>query len=489
MGSLKNKMIFLSVGILALYYVLVSLFSIIFMEPYYLHQVQQNLISAYDRLRQEGEYQLSTISELEETNISLIIADAETLELLYCTPQMPKRFMERIQLDFLPYVRDQAEKTETGYHINSDELYQQTASGATVFDGRRVTLGGITEYYVVDLSTSYAFVSQATTISVQFSLVVGLMVMIMAAMVFSKMSSLVTEPVTQITHIAGKIAHLDFSQKCRTDLGGEIGLMADSVNTMSDMMQEHISQLQAANQQLKEDIRLREEQEKARKDLVANLSHDLKTPIGLISGYADGLRSGMVKTDKEIKEYCDVICDESDRMMAMILRMMELFRLESGTVSLEKEPFDLADLLNYLVEIFSNEMQRAGIQFTSEYKDGLFVFSDYFAVEQVLTNYMQNAVSHMGEGKQLRLWVEEKEETYRICIFNSAAAIPTEQQGRIWDGFYRLDKSRSQRASGLGLSIVRSNMELLGGEYGMENTEGGVIFWAEFSKSRDEKDE
>lgn len=93
--------------------------------------------------------------------------------------------------------------------------------------------------------------------------------------------------------------------------------MANSVNTMSDVMQDYITRLQTANDQLKEDIRLQQEQVEARKNLVSNLSHDLKTPIGLISGYADGLRSGMAKTDDEVREYCDVICDESDRMMSM----------------------------------------------------------------------------------------------------------------------------------------------------------------------------
>ena len=124
------------------------------------------------------------------------------------------------------------------------------------------------------------------------------------------------------------------------------------------------------------------------------------------------------------------------------------------------------------------------IDFQKDYPDSLYITSDYFCVEQVVTNYMQNAVSHMGEGKQLRVSVQDKGSRYRVSLFNSAQPIPLEEQGRIWDSFYRLDKSRtrSRRESGLGLSIVRSNMELLGGEYGVENTEGGVIFWAEFPK-------
>lgn len=483
-SSLRRNLIMLSMGVLALYYTLVSLFSILFMEPYYLHKVERTLINAYGTLTEMDELDLSTVANLEESNLSIIIADIDSMEVLY-NSQMPDQFMREMVANILPFIRDHASASSTGYDINTDEMYRSTAAGATTSGGRRVTLGGVTDRYILDISTSYASISQATGISVQFSLIVGLMVMVLAVLAYSRMSSAVIHPITQITNIANQIAHLDFSQKCDVEMGGEIGLMAESVNTMSDFMQTYIAQLQSANEQLKADIQQKKEQEEARKNLVANLSHDLKTPIGLIAGYADGLRQGMAKTDAEVREYCDVICDESDRMMTMILKMMELFRLESGTVQLEPEEFDLADLLNYEAEIFSMEIERKGLEFTSEYGENLYVTTDYFSAEQVLTNYMQNAISHISGGNCLRLWVTESEECYRVQIFNSAAPIAEEELPRLWDSFYRLDKSRgrSGRESGLGLSIVKSNMELLGGGYGVENVSGGVIFWAEFPKS------
>lgn len=489
-GSLRHRLILLSIGVLALYYVLVSLFSIVFMEPYYLHKVEQSLVDAYRTVRREGELNLDTIADLEEGNLTFIIAERESLKVVYNSQMSDKALGDMVD-HLLPYIREQGTNSDTGYNINANEFYQHTTSGAVVSGERRVTLGGVTDDYVLDISTSYASIAQATTISVQFSLVVGLLVMIMAVVAFSRMSSLVTEPMSQITSIAQQIAHLDFSQKCQSDLGGEIGVMADSVNTMSDFMQDYIGKLQAANEQLKKDIELQHEQDEARKNLVSNLSHDLKTPIGLISGYADGLRSGMARTDAEMKEYCDVICDESDRMMTMIQKMMELFRLESGTVEMVKEEFDLADLLDYVTEIFTIEIEREQIHFVRDYHDSLYILADYFSVEQVITNYMQNAVSHMGSGKELSLRVLEKPEWYRVEVFNSAAPIPPEEQNKIWDSFYRLDKSRtrSRRESGLGLSIVRSNMELMGSGFGVENTDGGVIFWAEFARSPESENE
>ena len=481
-SSLRRSLILLSVGVLVLYYFLVFLFSALFMEPYYLHKVEMSLIDAYHTLANAGEYDDATLSSLEESNLSIILADRETYEILY-NSRLPWPGMED---HLIPSLQAYAADTPEGYNIITGELREHTASGAQYSSGRRVVLGGVTELYVVEISTSYASIAQSTAISMQFSLIVGLAVMLLAILGFSRMSALVTGPITQITSIANQIAHLDFSQKCNVSMGGEIGDMAESVNTMSDFMQSYIAQLQEANQQLKADIAQKKEQEIARKNLMANLSHDLKTPIGLISGYADGLRSGMVKTDEEIREYCDVISDESDRMMTMIQKLMELFRLESGTVELEIEEFDLADLLDYVADIFSVEMDRAVITFTARYGRNMYVTTDYFAAEQVITNYMQNAVTHIRGGNEISLSVEERESSYRVLLQNSADPIPDEELPRIWDSFYRLDKSRKRSGStqsGLGLSIVKSNMELLGGDYGAENVEGGVVFWAEFQKS------
>lgn len=483
-SSLRRNLIVLALSVLVLYYLMMVLFNALFMEPYYLHRVEKTLVSAYDTLRDCGTYDLETVSQLEENNLTIVIADRDTDEILY-NSQVSDRYMPDFKDRLLPYIKENAMAADTGYNINTDEMRQHTTSGATYTSEKRVMLGGITDQYVVEISTSYASISQASSISMQFSLIVGLMVMILAALAFSRMSSAVVGPITQITSIAQQIAHLDFSQKCDVRAGGEIGDMARSVNTMSDFMQTYIAQLQAANEQLKADIQLQKEQEEARRNLVANLSHDLKTPIGLISGYADGLRHGMAKTDTEIKEYCDVICDESDRMMVLILKMMELFRLESGTVTLEPEEFDLGDLLNYEVEIFSMEMERAGIQLKKEYAGSLYVNTDYFSVEQVVTNYMQNAITHMNQGNQMSLRVTEKGSFYRVSLFNSSAPIPEEELPRLWDSFYRLDKSRRRagRESGLGLSIVKRNMELLGGGYGVANVDGGVVFWADFPRA------
>ena len=141
--------------------------------------------------------------------------------------------------------------------------------------------------------------------------------------------------------------------------------------------------------------------------------------------------------------------------------------------------------MSYEIEIFSVEIERAGIHFTSEFTDSLYVTTDYHAAEQVITNYMQNAISHMGPNRKMSLRVEDAGDYYRVSIFNSADKIPEEELPRLWESFYRLDQSRGRdrQHSGLGLSIVKSNMDLLGSDYGVRNTAGGVVFWAEFSKS------
>ena len=156
---------------------------------------------------------------------------------------MPDQFMKDMEQRILPFIRDNAMASDLGYNINTDELMRFTTSGARSTGIRRVTLGGVTDLYILDISTSYASISQATGISIQFSLIVGLMVMVLAVLAYSRMSSSVLRPVSQITSVANQIAHLDFSQKCDVDMGGELGVMAESVNTMSDTMQTYIAQL------------------------------------------------------------------------------------------------------------------------------------------------------------------------------------------------------------------------------------------------------
>ena len=484
-GSFRGKLITLSVGVLVCYQMLVILFNILFMEPYYLHRVERSLINAYKTLAAMEELDSTVVSQLEEDNLSIVIASREDMTILYNSQTPPDQMHDMVDR-VLPQIEETAQDLTDGYFVNTNEIRTKNQSGSSHANTmRRVTLGGITDYYLVDISTTYASIDQAISVSMQFSMLVGIIIILIGTIAYSRLSTLVTRPVAQITDIANKIAHLDFSERCDVNTNDEIGDMAVSINTMSDFMQTHIQQLEQANQLLKEDMHLRHEQNIARNNLLANLSHDLKTPIGLISGYADGLRSGMAKTDTEIREYCDVIVDESDRMMNLIVRMMELFRLESGSVELQPEEFDLADLLNYIVEIFTIEVDRYGLNFTQDYSDCLYIHEDYFSVEQVLTNYMQNAISHMGQEHELKLYVKDTGSSYRVCVFNSAAPLAEDELSHIWDSFYRGDKSRtrSRRESGLGLSIVRGNMELMGGAYGVRNVPGGIEFMAEFAKS------
>ena len=231
-SSLRRSLIMLSVGVLVLYYVLVFLFSALFMEPYYLHKVEQTLIHAYETIIRESEYDLTTISELEEHNLEIIIADLDTCNILY-NSRSGRPAPPEFETFILPTIRDQASASDTGYNIMTDERQEHTAAGASYSSGKRVVLGGVSDRYILDISTSYASISESSAISMQFSLIVGLMVMILAILAFSRMSAMVVEPITQITSIANQIAHLDFSQKCSVNIGGEIGDMARSVNTMS----------------------------------------------------------------------------------------------------------------------------------------------------------------------------------------------------------------------------------------------------------------
>jgi len=288
----------------------------------------------------------------------------------------------------------------------------------------------------------------------------------------------------EMSETADQIARLDFSARCRRSRCREMDDLGLSLNEMADRLQDYTGKLQTANAQLKQDIAEKERAEAARKRLIAGLSHDLKTPIALISGYAEGLSSGMARTPEQVAEYCGVIGEESDRMSALISRMLELSRLESGAVRPEPERFDLSELLDGLAGLFRVEIGKADIALEKDFPPECMVCTDAGAAEQVLTNYVQNAVAHMGEGRRLRIAIRDAGPRWRAEVFNSAPPFSEEERQSIWETFYRGEGSRRRKngESGLGLAIVRGNMELLNLPYGVRNEADGVVFFAEFPK-------
>lgn len=229
------------------------------------------------------------------------------------------------------------------------------------------------------------------------------------------------------------------------------------------------------------DIEQKDRLEQMRNEFLGNVSHELKTPIALIQGYAEGLKEG-VNDDPESREfYCDVIMDEASKMNHMVRNLLDLNQLEFGDEKIQFERFDLTELVKGVLqsmELFA-EQKQAKVRFRQT--EPLYVWGDEYKIEQVVRNYVSNAFNHLAGDMVVEVKIEVKDGIARTTVFNTGKPIPEEDISHIWEKFYKVDKAHTREygGNGIGLSIVKAIMESLHRKYGVENYDNGVAFWFE----------
>ena len=224
------------------------------------------------------------------------------------------------------------------------------------------------------------------------------------------------------------------------------------------------------------------ELENTRQEFVSNVSHELKTPIALIQGYAEGLKEGITDDPESMEFYCDVIMDEANKMNTMVKRLLTLNQIEFGNDEPEMERFDINELIASVAD--ANAI-RAGQKNMSIVFDNRnehnFVWADEYKTEEVLTNYISNALNHCDGKRAIEVRTEKSENggTITVTVYNSGKNIDDEDLERIWEKFYKTDKARTREygGNGIGLSIVKAIMDSMGQEYGVRNVSDGVEFW------------
>jgi signal transduction histidine kinase len=291
-------------------------------------------------------------------------------------------------------------------------------------------------------------------------------------------SNMISKPLIKINSTASKMAKLDFSEHCDINSEDEIGNLASSLNFLSENLNNALSSLREANTKLENDIEHERTLEKMRKEFTASVSHELKTPISLIDGYAEALKDNVV-VDEDRDYYLDVIIDESRRMNNLVSDMLDLSQLESGNFKLIKEEFNIDELISQIVRKFSTMISQKNIDLRVSLIKGQKVNADWDRIEQVLNNLLTNAIRHVDDNGFIKIEMKKDEQWVTVEVENSGKHISEEEQGRIWDNFYKVDKSRNRKlgGTGIGLAIVKNILKLHESEYGVNNTEKGVMFY------------
>ena len=292
----------------------------------------------------------------------------------------------------------------------------------------------------------------------------------------------ITRPIRQLTDISRQMTELDFTAKYEEGNSvKEIEQLGKHMNQLSETLERAIGELKTANNELKSDIEKKEKIDEMRKEFLSNVSHELKTPLALIQGYAEGLKE-CVNDDKDSRDfYCEVIMDEADKMNQMVKKLLTLNQLEFGNDFVEMKRFDLCQLVQGVINATQYLIDADGIELVHECDEPVYVWGDEFLIEEVITNYLSNAIHYAKGDKTIKIYYRRTSDAVRVCVFNTGDMIPQEEIEKIWIKFYKVDKARTREygGNGIGLSIVKAIMDLHHRTCGVTNYDNGVEFWAE----------
>lgn len=329
------------------------------------------------------------------------------------------------------------------------------------------------------MSMPIASIRDSVALSNQFTTYAGLAVLVIASIVMYFVTMRVTKPIQRLAELSERMSHLDFEASYEGDAGDEIGVLGRSMNLMSDKLKETINELQMANDQLQRDIEEKTKIDDMRQRFIADVSHELKTPIALIQGYAEGLTEGMGEDEESRNYYCEVIVDEANKMNKMVKQLLTLSALEYGSDMPVMEPFDLTELIHDLLNSARILLEQNQAQVTFEVTEAICVRGDEFKIEEVLTNYLSNALHHLAGERRIRIRIDRQDDEVRVGIYNDGEPIPEDDIANLWTKFYKVDKARTRTygGSGIGLSIVKAIMDGHHKSCGVENIDDGVEFW------------
>ena len=368
-------------------------------------------------------------------------------------------------------------------------LESENLSDGIVFERARRAFGGeemllcrkrLDNGLFAEVRVQKQMIADSAAVANEFILIVSLICFLLSVFWVLLLARRVSKPIADMNEITRDMAALRFERQLKIDRKDEIGELAVSVNELSSSLSAALKDLQQKNKKLQDDVEAGKRLDAMRRAFVADVSHELKTPISIISGYAEGLKMDISPESRE--EYCNTIIDESRRMNGLVLTLLDLSRYEAGEAPLEKQAFDLSGLCEPLLRrIFADTT----ITVQNRIPPDTVVLADPAQIEQALKAYLENAAAHTPEGGTVTVLGEEKEGIIRVSVLNTGSHIKEDEMPKIWQSFYRGDASHKRESDrfGLGLSIVSAIIKRHGRQCGVYNTDDGVCFWFDLEKA------
>lgn len=485
-ASITRKLFIITTVVFGLFICGTLIIQSVFFESFYVNKKRNDLKSTIENFREsynKAEVKDRVAEILEEyegdSNIKLVIWNGTgKLTFLAETQRNRAEYLRLRELTDFAIQWVQVPESITTL-INQNKTIIVTTKDIQNLDKKLIAITPNMESgEVIFAISSLQNVSEAASVINQFYIYffIGAIIIVIAlSLIYSNM---IGKPLVKINRTATKMANLDFSEKCTFKSNDEIGNVAASLNFLSENLDNALTSLRTANAKLEEDIEKERNLEKMRKEFVASVSHELKTPITLIDGYAVGLKDDIFEGEEK-DFYLDVIIDEARKMGHLVTDMLDLSQLESGNFKLTLEEFNLKELVVLTLKKYETLFTEKLVRIETNLMDNVRINADFGRMEQVLTNFITNALKHVDENGSIRVNMVDKGEYISVEVENTGSHMPEEELDRIWDKFYKLDKSRNRKlgGTGIGLSIVKNILTLHGYGYGVSNTEDGVKFF------------
>ena len=498
--ALRFKIAFIVVTVTLVTLIFGLMISRSIIETFFRKQTKDDLVKAYkfcNQLFEEAAENGYSVDEIQDrllflyndsentTDMLVFIVDKSSFTIYYSVA-LDQQAANNIRNIIRNYDFASIEKSKKGYIIQSttqDEFGDDVREQNEYFDLIGVLDNGniiIVRRPVERIARTYKYVVRLFGFVFSGLILIELIVVIFISAIFSK-------PIVKMSHLAKRMCELDFDTKINVKSKDEIGVLGNSMNELSEKLEKTISELKTANAKLESDIENRERIDEMRKEFISHASHELKTPIALIQGYAEGLKDNVSDDPESMEFYCDVIIDEASKMNKLVMNMLDLSELEFGDDNISIQRFDITALISEVIKaskIIIEQSEASGVEF--EEKDPVNVWADEFMIEEVITNYLTNALHYVQPEGKIRIFYEQPAEgKIRINVYDQGEKIKEEDLDKLFIKFYKSDAARTREygGSGIGLSIVEVIMKRHKNNYGVYNTEDGVVFYFELDRA------
>lgn len=468
----------------------VLLFNNILLERYYINDKAKVITIAYESVNDamnSGDitsysFNIELMRICERYNIDVIVADENSNIVKSSSPDY--FYLQKKLWANMLGLSEYSDKATV--LIQKDDYILQIDTDERTDTDYMEMFGFLDNGNVFMIRSALEGIKDSVRISNTFMSYVAIVILIIGAVLSFFLARRITKPISKLTEISNRMKGLDFDAKYTSKHKNELDLLGENINELSETLEKTIRELKTANLELKKDIESKEKIDKMRSEFLANVSHELKTPIALIQGYAEGLQDGIADDDPDSRDfYCDVIVDEAGKMNKMVKQLMTLNELEFGKNNYHLERFDIVAVIQNYLKSADILAKQKDVTVQIEASEPIYVWADEFKVEEVLQNYYSNALNHIDGDRIIKISLDRGDKVVRVSVYNTGDPIPQESIEHLWEKFYKVDKARTREygGSGVGLSIVKAIMDSMGQKYGVINHEKGVEFWFELETS------